>query len=82
MTITRGKIHKYLGTTIDYSSPGKIILSTVNYIDKRLNEIPEYKKGESATPATHNLFDIAGDATKLSQTDTYLFGHFAAHVLY
>ena len=26
MTITRGKEHKYLGMTIDYSSPGKVIL--------------------------------------------------------
>ena len=25
MTITRGKVHKYLGTNIDYSSPGKVI---------------------------------------------------------
>ena len=32
MTITRCKIHKYLGMTIGYSSPGKLILSMVEYI--------------------------------------------------
>ena len=36
MTITRGKVHKYLGMTIDYSSPGKVILSMIDYIGKCL----------------------------------------------
>ena len=30
MTITRGKVHKYLGMTIDYSSPGKVIFSIID----------------------------------------------------
>ena len=46
MTITRGKVHKYLGTTVDYSSPGKVILSMINYIGKILDNIPEDMKGE------------------------------------
>ena len=32
MTITRGKVHKYLGRTIDYSSPGKVIFSMIDCI--------------------------------------------------
>ena len=28
MTITRGKVHKYLRMTIDYSSPGNVIFSS------------------------------------------------------
>ena len=40
MTITRGKIHKYLGMTIDYSSPVKVIFSMVNYIVKIIYDIP------------------------------------------
>ena len=59
MTITRGKVHKYLGMTIDYSSPGKLIFSMTNYIGKIHDNIPEYMKGESATPAANHLFDIA-----------------------
>ena len=39
-------------------------------------------KGESATPAAHNLFDISEDATKLSQADTDLFHHFLAQLIY
>ena len=45
MTITWGKIHKYLGMTIDQSFPGKVILSMVNYIGKILNNILEYMIG-------------------------------------
>ena len=82
MTITRGKVHKYLGVTIDYSSPGKVILLMINYIGKMLDDIPEYMKGESSTPAAHHLFDIAEDATKISQSDAYLFHHFVAQLLY
>ena len=40
MTITRGKIHKYLGMNIDYSSPVKLIFSVVDYIRKILYDIP------------------------------------------
>ena len=47
-----------------------------------LGDIPEDMKGESATPAAHHLFDIAEDATKLSQADADLFHHFVAQLLY
>ena len=81
-TITRGKVHKYLGMTIDYSSPGKVILSMINYIGKILDNIPEDMKGESATPAAHHLFDIAEDATKLSQANADIFHHFVEQLMY
>ena len=45
MTITRGKVHKYLGTTIDYSLPGKVIFLMIDYIGKMLDNIPENMKG-------------------------------------
>ena len=66
--------------TIDYSSPGKVIFSMIDYIVKMLDDITEYIKGKSATPAAHHLFDIAEDATKLSQADADLFHHFVAQL--
>ena len=66
MTITWGKIHKFLMMTINYSLPGKLKLSMVNYIGKMIDDIPEDMRGESAKSAAHHLFDIAEDATKLS----------------
>ena len=52
--------------TINYSYPGKVIIYMVKYIGKMLDKIPEDMKREPSTPATHNFFDIAEDATKLS----------------
>ena len=82
MTITRGKVHKYLGVAIYYSFPGKLIFSMIDYIGKMIDDIPEDMKGESATPDAHHLFDIAEHATKLSQADADLFHHFVAQLLY
>ena len=39
MTIMWGKIHKYLGMTINYFFPGKVVLSMVNYIGKIIDYI-------------------------------------------
>ena len=41
MTITRGKLYKYLGMTIYYSSPGKLIFSMIDYIGKKYPRIHE-----------------------------------------
>ena len=38
----------------------------IDYIGNMLDKIPEYMKGESSTPASHHLFGISEDATKLS----------------
>ena len=59
MTTTRGKVHKYLEMTNDYSSPGKVIFLMTDYIGKMLDNISEDMKGESDTPAVHHLFGIA-----------------------
>ena len=57
INIMRGKLHKYLGMTIDYSSPGKIIFSMISYIGKMLDCIPKYMKGGSVTPDSQYLLD-------------------------
>ena len=38
--------------------------------------------GESDTPTAHHIFDIAEDATKLSQSDAFLFHNFVSQLLY
>ena len=35
INITRGKVHKYLRMSIDYSSPGKLMFSMIDYIVKK-----------------------------------------------
>ena len=68
--------------TIDYSSPGKVIFLMIYYIGKMLDNIPEDMKGESATPVAHHLFDIAEDATKISQANADILHHVVAQLLY
>ena len=41
MTITRGKVYKYLGMTIDCSFPGKLIFLIIYYIVNILENISE-----------------------------------------
>jgi hypothetical protein len=40
LTITRGRVHDYLGMTIDYGIPGKVKITIVDYITNMLNELP------------------------------------------
>ena len=54
----------------------------IKYIGKNIDDITEDLKGESATPASHHLFEISEDAKKLTQSDADLFHHFLAQLLY
>ena len=47
-----------------------------------LDTIPEDMEGGSATPSAHHLFDIAEDATKVSQADADPFHQIVAQLLY
>ena len=76
MVITRGKVHKYLDMNIDYSSPGKVILSMIDYVGKMIDNIPEDTNGGSYKLSAHHLFEIVEDATKLSQANADIFHHF------
>ena len=82
MTITWGKVHKYLKMTINYSLPGKLLFSIVDYIGKMFNDIPEDMRGGSSTTAAHHFFGIVEEGTKLSQTNIDLFHNFVAQLLY
>ena len=82
IAITRVNLHKYLGMTIHYSLPGKVIFYMVYYIGMILYDISEDMRGKSTTPVANHIFDIAEDATKLSLTNVDIFHHFVAQILY
>ena len=58
MTITRGKVHKYLKMSIEQYFTGKVIFLMVGYIGNIIDYITKDIKGESATPYSHHLLDI------------------------
>jgi hypothetical protein len=66
---SRGKIHNYLGMTLDYSIPGKVKLLMKDSIIKMLEDFP-YKDQlhlikPVSTPAAEHLFEVNDKATKL-----------------
>ena len=82
ITATRGKIHKYLGMTIDFSDMNKVMFTIYNYIYKLINELPNNMKGMSATPASTNVFDINDKSPKLDKGQKELFHHLVAKSLF
>lgn len=41
LTVNRGDIHVYLGMTIDFSDPGKVVVSMYQYIEAIIADCPE-----------------------------------------
>ena len=58
LTITRGKIHDYLGMKLDFSTPGKVSIEMRHYITELINESPPDMEGCANTPAASHLFTI------------------------
>jgi hypothetical protein len=75
LTITCGKIHKYLGMTIDYSVKGKVQINMIEYIKHMLSKVLTNMAGESATPADNHLFQVNEDAERLDEDTAQLFVH-------
>ena len=70
------KVHKYLGMTIDYSIPGKVIIHMENYAKAILDEVPSDMDGVVLTPmANKHLFDVNEDAELLDPTWAEVFYH-------
>ena len=44
LTITRGKVHDYLGMTLDYSEKGKVKIKMLDYVEKMLVDLPDICK--------------------------------------
>jgi hypothetical protein len=82
LTVTRGKIHEYLGMTIDYSVVGKVQISMKDYIHNMLNGLPTDMGGESATPAGNHLFQVNENGMKLNEEAAILFHHNTAKLLF
>jgi hypothetical protein len=61
MTVSRGKIHKYLGMTLDYTIRGQVKSTMFDYVDEILTAFAkaEPKGGGTRTSAvTESLFKI------------------------
>ena len=83
LVVTRGRVHEYLGMKMDFTTPGKVILSMPDYIDTLTKEIPsDLRKGASTTPAAGHLFSTNADAEKLNEDQASEYHHLVAKILY
>jgi hypothetical protein len=82
LTITRGKVHNYLGMTIDFSVDGKVDFTMIDSIRNMLHEIPADMGGEATTPAANHMFVVNEDGEKLDEETAQLFHHFMAKLLF
>lgn len=82
LTVTRGKVHEYLGMTVDFTETGIASISMVPYIDEMLGELPEDMHGESPTPAANHLFETNDNQEKLDGATSTMFHHNVAKLLF
>ena len=83
LTVKRGKKHEYLGMVLDYTTEGKVRVDMRDYLKKNvLSELPEDFSGTAVTPAGIHLFDVDPNAEKLNKSDSELFHHVVAQLLF
>jgi hypothetical protein len=83
LTVTRGKIHNYLGIRFDFSTSGKVVMSMEDYISNLLEETPDdLIKGMASSPASNHLFDVNPNCKKLASESAVLYHHLTAKLLY
>ena len=82
ITINRGKVHDYLGMTLDYSEAGRVKIRMDDYIERVINEAPDDMSGTAVSPAANHLFDINPDPVHLDAERSELFHHMTAQLLF
>jgi hypothetical protein len=82
LSISRGKVHNYLGMTLDFSKPGSVVVEMFDYIDTMVNDMPEDMRGSAVTPAANHLFNVNESATKLTTQQSEDFVHLTMQALY
>ena len=82
LTIRRGKIHDYLGMTLDFSIDGKVQINMEDYIRTMLAELPEDMAGVATTPGAEHQFKVNETPTYLDEKDAMFFHHNVAKLLF
>ena len=85
MTVSRGKVHKYLGMTLDYTVSGQVKITMSGYIDEILSAFDKADLkgcGTKSSAASKNLFKINEDCEKLQPKKAVEFHNLVAKTLY
>ena len=83
MTVTRGLQHECLGMNIVLDREAKTVKITMaSYLQEAIAESGMDISRITATPATHNLFEVGEGATPLTGTTADTFRHIVCKLLY
>ena len=96
MKVNRGKVHKYLGMTLDFSTDKQVKISMVDYVKEVISAwdkaeatddgftVVKSKRGKKSksTAAPEDLFKVDEDAAKLSPEKAAAFHNIVAKALY
>ena len=85
MTITRGKVHEYLGMTFDFSTRGEVKITMFDYVKEIVSQFAKFDSSvtkTALTPAAEHLFQINDDATPLPKDEATVYHNFVAKSLF
>jgi hypothetical protein len=90
MKVHRGKIHEYLGMTLDFSVKGQVKITMLKYVKDMIDswdKVSKYDKSKkimkkSSSAAPDNLFKIDESAKKLNDVKRASFHNIVAKGLY
>ncbi|MCK7499178.1 MAG: hypothetical protein MZW92_58370 [Comamonadaceae bacterium] len=79
---SRGKVHDYLGMTLDFSNSGEVTITMIDYIKGILHDAPKEMRGSAATPAANHLFQINENPIPLKTEEAEIYVHIVMQLLY
>jgi hypothetical protein len=82
LQVSRGKVHEYLGMTINFSQPKTVQVIMTQYVKKLVEDAEEKFKGNAVTPAKNNLFIINNLSPYLSVELSQFFHTITAKLLF
>jgi hypothetical protein len=82
ITVTRGKVHDYLGMTLDYTEKGKVKIKMLDSVAKMIEDLPEEFDGEAATPAGVDLFKVDENSPKVDEKRAQFYHTYTAKTLF
>jgi hypothetical protein len=85
MTVSRGKIHKYLGINLDYTVRGQFKITMFDCVDKILTSFDKAEPkggGTKTSAAPASIFKVDEICEKLKQDKAVEFHNLVAKILY
>jgi hypothetical protein len=83
MTVTRGKVHDYLGMKISFEDKNMVKVTMYDYISGMLESLPKDMEGTAASPASNHLFQVNKDTpVMLDAEKSEMFHHNVAKLLF